>query len=107
MAAQDTYLMAIISAPADIAGKLAGELVSRKLAACAQVTGKVESFYWWEGTMHREPEVLIYLKTKAALVPGIRELLKEHHPYEVPEFITLPILGGNPAYLSWLAETLS
>ncbi|MBS3751017.1 MAG: divalent cation tolerance protein CutA, partial [Anaerolineales bacterium] len=33
-------------------------------------------------------------------------LVEEHHPYEVPEIIALPILKGSKSYLTWMeAET--
>ena len=37
----------------------------------------------------------------AALWDRVREL----HPYEVPEFIVLPIVDGNEAYLRWVGES--
>jgi uncharacterized protein involved in tolerance to divalent cations len=27
------------------------------------------------------------------------------HPYEVPEFLVLPIADGNEAYLRWIGES--
>ena len=30
-----------------------------------------------------------------------------HHPYELPEIISVPIDKGLPAYLSWVQESLS
>ena len=34
------------------------------------------------------------------------ELVREHHPYDVPEVISLPVDNGNPPYLRWLEDSL-
>jgi periplasmic divalent cation tolerance protein len=31
--------------------------------------------------------------------------VKEMHPYDVPEFVVLPIVDGNDAYLRWVGES--
>ena len=32
--------------------------------------------------------------------------MRSQHSYDVPEIITTPVAGGNPAYLAWIsAET--
>jgi len=46
---------------------------------------EVISLYRWQEAVQREPEVLILLKTARDLLPAIRRLLSEIHPYEVPE----------------------
>jgi len=98
------YVLGIISAPETKGEELAELIVNRRLAACAQVTGKIKSFYWWAGKVNCDAECLIYLKTTSIKIPLIRQLLKEHHPYEVPEFIVIPVIDGNPDYFHWVDE---
>ncbi len=31
--------------------------------------------------------------------------VKANHPYDTPEVLALPVLGGSPAYLQWLADS--
>jgi uncharacterized protein involved in tolerance to divalent cations len=31
--------------------------------------------------------------------------VRELHPYEVPEFVVVPIIDGNDAYLRWVGES--
>lgn len=45
------------------------------------------------------------LHTRIALVPHIVERTNSEHPYKVPCVAVLPMTGGNPAYLAWVAET--
>ena len=100
------YVMGIISAPEEEANQLAKSLVQKKLAACAQVSTPVTSTYWWDGKVEETTEALIYIKTETGRVHAIKEFLKTHHSYDVPEFIVVPIMEGNPAYLKWVSEVV-
>jgi len=98
--------IAFVAAPAEVAETIARALVQSRQAACAQVTSEVTSMYWWEERMEEAREKLIILKTEESSVSTIRELLKELHPYEVPELVFFPITAGNPDYLAWLSEVM-
>ena len=37
-------------------------------------------------------------------MPAIVARAEQLHPYDVPCVIALPLVGGNPAYLRWIAE---
>lgn len=91
----------------DIAERIAVDLVDRRLAACVQVSGPIASTYRWQGQVETSDEWLCTAKTSRAQLEGIQELLKRLHPYEVPELIATPIVGGSEAYLKWLAEQLA
>jgi len=102
----DDFGMAVVSAPVDAAEEIAREIVSRKLAACAQVTAPVSSTYWWKDRMETDPERLIILKTRRSLLGGLEELLQRVHPYEVPELTFVPITGGSVPYRNWMRGIL-
>lgn len=84
---------------ADRLGRLA---VSRRLAACAQVSGPVTSTYWWEGEVRSATEWVCTMKTTAAAAPELVAMVEAEHPYEVPEALVLPVGGGLTAYLAWV-----
>ena len=44
------------------------------------------------------------LHTRGSLVPAIIERTKASHPYEVLCVVALPILDGNPDYLTWIEQ---
>jgi periplasmic divalent cation tolerance protein len=90
----------------EIAERIAVELVDRRLAACAQVSGPIASTYRWQGQIENAEEWLCTAKTTNDQLSAIQEVLKRLHPYEVPELIATPIVGGSEAYLEWLAEQL-
>ncbi len=104
---ESDFGVAFISAPVDQAESIAREIVSRKLAACAHVSSPVTSMYWWKENMETAPERLILLKTRRSLLPRLSDLLRQCHPYEVPELAFVPITGGSQAYLAWLGEVLT
>jgi periplasmic divalent cation tolerance protein len=88
------------------AEQIASELVSRRLAACVQVTGPVVSTFRWQGKVETAEEWTCIIKTSGAQLSEIHQLFAQIHPYEVPELIATPIIDGSPAYLKWLDEQL-
>jgi periplasmic divalent cation tolerance protein len=102
----DGYVMAITTIEPEKGRQLAGGLVEAELAACVQVIPRVESFYVWKGTVESDPEAVLLCKTHRDKLPAIEKYFTEHHGYEVPELIAVPITAGLDAYVSWMGETL-
>ena len=87
--------------------ELARTLLEARLIACANLIPQVTSLYWWEGKIQEDAEVLLVLKTTRERVEALIAAVKQHHPYTVPEVISLPIEQGNPDYLAWIDESLA
>ena len=100
------FILGIISAPPEAGKNLAEAMVTENLAACVQISSPVTSIYRWEGNIEESQEVLLYLKTVAGKTHQIREFLQKKHPYDVPEFITIPVIDGLPKYLKWIWDSL-
>lgn len=81
--------------------EFAALLVGRGLAACVNLVD-VTSIYRWQGSIEREPEVLLLIKTAADRIPEIERALAEEHPYEVPECVALAPREVERSYLLWL-----
>jgi periplasmic divalent cation tolerance protein len=102
----DYYQVSTTTDSADAAGSLARSAVGARVAACGQVVGPIKSTYWWEGKVEDAQEWLVLFKTTATQADALVNHIRAHHTYDVPEIITTPITGGNPAYLTWVgAET--
>lgn len=86
------------------AGELAAVAVESRLAACAQVEGPIRSTYRWEEVVHTDPEWRVVAKTTAAAADALVQMWAERHPYDVPEILVVPVLGGLPAYLEWVGD---
>ncbi len=65
----------------------------------------LESIYVWEGMVNRDEELLLMIKTRAALVPALTAAVKGLHPYTECEVIATPIVGGSASYLQWVRDS--
>jgi periplasmic divalent cation tolerance protein len=86
----------------DRADELARTLVDERLAACVNVQASMMSTYRWKGTVEREPERQLLIKTTAARLVRLEARLKALHPYELPELIVLRPETVSDAYGEWV-----
>jgi periplasmic divalent cation tolerance protein len=86
----------------DDAGKIARDLVEKRLVACAQVFGPIMSTYRWKGKIEEEEEWLCILKTRSESYEELEKRIKSIHPYEEPEILALPVVKGSRGYLDWM-----
>jgi periplasmic divalent cation tolerance protein len=84
---------------------LAKAALQAKLIACANLIPRVESHYWWQGKIEAGTEVLLILKAPRTRLAALEKLILVKHPYDTPEFLTLPLGAGSPRYLDWLAAS--
>jgi len=94
-----------VAKPRD-AHRIAETLVKERLAACVNVVPGAVSFYRWKNKLRRDHEVLMIMKTAASKTAALEKRLRKLHPYELPEFVVLPIRGGFRNYLRWIAQSL-
>jgi periplasmic divalent cation tolerance protein len=100
------YVLVLTTFPADAdAPAFARRLVELRLAACVNLLPIMESVYRWEGQIEQEQERQIVIKTTTVRVPALWEGVRDLHPYDIPEFVVLPIVDGNDAYLRWIGES--
>jgi len=88
------------------AERIARALVERRLAACVNVVPGLVSIYRWKGSVERDEERLLVIKTRVDAVEALREALVAMHPYEVPELVVLPVEAGHAPYLAWIADSV-
>jgi periplasmic divalent cation tolerance protein len=86
------------------ADALASTLVEERLAACVNVLAPMKSIYAWKGAIERSDERQLLIKTTNDRLRELETRIKSLHPYEVAEFVVIPIVEGSHDYLSWLAE---
>ena len=87
-------------ATSDAAG-FARTLVEERLAACVNVLAQMQSTYRWKGTIESDAERQILIKTTEGRLAALEARLRELHPYELPEFLTIRAEGAD-AYLTWV-----
>lgn len=84
------------------ARRLAEALVSERLATCVNRVTGIASTYFWDGRLQDDAEILLIIKTTTARLAELEARLRALHPYELPELLVLPVLGGNERYLEWV-----
>ncbi|MEA3354256.1 MAG: divalent-cation tolerance protein CutA [Campylobacterota bacterium] len=83
------------------AKKIADILLSKKLAACIQIS-KIDSFYIWENKRCEDKEYLLTIKTKKENYKQIKRKIKENHSYDLPEIIGIKITKISKDYKKFI-----
>lgn len=90
----------------DEAETIAGELVTRRLAACVQIVGPIASVFHWQGKVEHSEEWMCQIKTRRDKYAELEAVLRQLHPYDVPEIIAVPAVLASESYAQWLSEEL-
>ena len=103
----DKKIVLVTAGTREEALKIARALVERRLAACVNAVGPMESVYRWKGAVESAQEWLLLVKTTAAAFDHVRVAIQELHSYELPECVVLPIESGSHEYLAWIGENVA
>jgi periplasmic divalent cation tolerance protein len=87
---------------ADTAERIAETLVGEHLAACVNILPIAKSVYRWRGKVETAAELLLIIKAPVRGYRALQRRLLELHPYELPEVVSVPIVGGFADYLTWI-----
>ena len=89
--------------PADADSAAFGRtLVGERLAACVSAQSGACSVYRWREAVEEDDEQQVVIKTSRGCVEQLVERIGQLHPYDVPEIVVLPVIGGGAAYLDWI-----
>ena len=100
----DYFSIYVTCANEEEARHIGRTVVEERLAACANLLGKIESFYHWEGRLQQDTECALLLKTTGENLDRLTARVKQLHSYRVPCVVAWPISSGYPPYLDWVAE---
>lgn len=82
--------------------RIADAIVGERLAACVNIVGPVRSVYWWDQQVQHDEELLLIMKTRAALFAALEARVRALHSYTTPEVIAVPITSASQPYIEWL-----
>jgi periplasmic divalent cation tolerance protein len=82
-------------------------VLAARAAACVNRLAPCRSEYWWEGRIERATEWPLLIKTTRAQYQRLEDVIRRAHPYDIPEIVALPVTGGLPAYLGWVANEVA
>ena len=89
------------------ANKLAHQLIESRSAACVNILAECTSVYRWQGKIENASEVPLMIKTTRSVYAKLEEMIRSHHPYELPEIIAVSVKAGLPAYLQWVTQVVT
>jgi Uncharacterized protein involved in tolerance to divalent cations len=87
-----------------VAERCAHALVEARAAACVNILPPAQSVYRWQGAVESASELPLLIKTTGEAYPRVEQILRECHPYDLPEIIAIAIENGLPGYLAWLVS---
>jgi len=99
----NTQLVYMTAGSLEEARTIGRALVEQKLAACVNIIENMNSLYLWEGEVQDDREAVMIAKTVGSRVPQLVEAVRALHSYECPCIVSLPVAGGNQAFLDWIA----
>ena len=82
-------------------------LIDLKLAACIQQSPPIISYYKWQGSIAKDEEYLLLIKTFSNNFDAIKDHILKIHPYELPEIISTKIDHSSKEYLDWLTTSVA
>ena len=101
-------ILILTTAPADErAEEIARVLVDERLAACVNIGAPMISIYRWQGSIAREAESQLVIKTTGDRVAAVEARLRTLHPYELPEFLVMPVGAASQSYAEWVSAQTS
>jgi periplasmic divalent cation tolerance protein len=86
------------------ADALAKAVLDKRLGACVQISGPIESSYWWNNRLETAKEWVLTIKTRRDLFKPLEKLLLELHPYDQPEIVATACVEISSGYQKWLNE---
>ena len=96
-------LIYTVFADREDARAVASQLLDERLIACANVIGRVEALFEWDGERGEGEEIAILFKTHADLLDDAVARLEELHPYDAPAILGWRADSVGKATAGWLA----
>ncbi|BAC24542.1 cutA [Wigglesworthia glossinidia endosymbiont of Glossina brevipalpis] len=91
----------------DSANYIIKQILKKKLAACVTKIPEVISFYYWNKILEEKKEVQILIKSHIKLRKKVFSLIKNIHPYKIPEIISISTNKIEKYYKNWIVNNIS
>ncbi|MEJ2251732.1 MAG: divalent-cation tolerance protein CutA [Candidatus Lokiarchaeota archaeon] len=104
---QISYLIFFVTVPSIEEGeKIANLLLEKKIVACVNIIKGITSIYRWKGSVHKDTEHLLIIKTTQKRSEDLIKTIENVHSYETPECVGFEIDNGSENYLKWIKEVV-
>ena len=99
-----TKLIYITTDTPDNAHLIGKALVEEGLAACANILAPMTAIFRWDGRVKEERETALLVKTTEQQVDALTKRVVALHTFSCPCVVSIPIDGGNSAFLRWIVN---
>ena len=86
-------MLMVTAATRDEAENLGEALLSEGLAERGSVIPGIHSFWMTEGRLERSHEAMLLVTTSSAHADRAVAYIREHHSFEAPQILSLPLAG--------------
>ncbi len=87
-----------------VAEEIADAALEARVAACANLEGPVTSSYRWKGVIEQSFEFILWLKAPEVNWAKVEAIARQHHPYDVPAIVAMPLSHVSAPYYAWATE---
>ena len=87
-----------------IADKIAEMLVQDNQSPCVQIIPNIQSTYKLKDKIEKSREILLAIKTMPGKVQLCKNIILQHHNYEVPELVVIEGEILSDEYRDWFIE---
>ena len=102
----DQIILVTTAPDAETSEAIARSLLAKGLVACVNCLPAGTSVYRWQGKVETASEVVMLIKTVREHGDRVARQVQDEHPYELPEMLVVPVIGGSRAYLDWVADAV-
>ena len=88
------------------AESLSDILVKSKYVACINILPDIKSKYMWKGELQNTKELILMIKTRKDYFKYLEEIIKNYHPYQIPEILLIDITDVSTDYKTWIIKNL-
>ncbi len=88
---------------AETIGKL---ILSEKLAACVNISGKTRSLFEWGGKLESANENIMFIKTNSKKLKLLLKRIDMLHSYDCPSIVALELSHGKQEFFDWIDQSL-
>lgn len=100
----DLSLVYVTVGSHDDAVRIGQQLVTERLAGCANVSSPLTSIYEWQGVLERSTEVQLFLKVRTTDVEAVIARVEDLHGYDCPCIVALPITAAYEPFRQWVFD---
>ena len=100
------YLVYVTVSTEKEAETIGKSILSEKLAACVNISGKTKSLFEWDDNLESTNENIMFIKTNAKKLKLLLKRIEVLHSYDCPAIVALELSHGKQEFFDWIDQAL-